>query len=71
MQQFKVTVIYRNGDEMTQTFEEAHKGEAFFNKYMNMTPERGKPLSGIASVIRHGRIQDWLNRGPFVNRTHR
>jgi len=36
-----------------------------------MTPERGKPLSGIASVIRHGRIQDWLNRGPFVNRTHR
>ena len=60
MQPLKVTVIYRNGDEMTRTFEEAHKGEAFFNKYMNMTPQRGKPLSGIAKVIRHGNLQDWM-----------
>ena len=60
MQQFEVTVIYRDGTILTQSFEDAHKGELFFDKYMNMTPERGKPLSSIAKVIRHGNMQDWM-----------
>jgi len=64
MQPLKVKVVYRNGDEMTRTFEEVHKADAFFQRYMNMTPQRGKPLSQIAKVTRHGSLSDW-SRAPF------
>ena len=64
MQPLKVTVVYRNGDEITRAFDEVHKADAFFQRYMNMTPERGKPLSQIAKVIRGGSLADW-SRAPF------